>query len=206
MNATKRVAAHIAANADVTLHRVTHDYALASFDRVFMVVWRHRTTVDGARDTARAAARFRAQRGSVPPPSSRRSPERSSAARAPERFASFILVVATDGAPPPDDAARETLAQMFAAGTGEILAAAIVPQGSEMQASFVRGVATGLNLQAKLTYPLRACGAGEAFQLFAQTATAAGVDFDAERALDLYTRILVQIDSEGPVSARVPRY
>jgi len=137
---------------------VTHDYAVGVWRNVLVVDWRIRTTGDGARDV-----HFRLQR----------------LARAyPEGV--FYLAFVAEQASPPDFEARQTLANMLKAGRS-ILAGSVVFDGAGLRGAFVRGVATGLVMLARPSFPFVVCSLDDAGRLFADMASAHGTTFDAKR-------------------------
>lgn len=137
---------------------VTHDYAVGVWRNVLVVDWRHRTTGDGARDV-----QFRLQR----------------LARAHSEGVFYLAFVAEHAAPPDFDA-RQTLANMLKGGRS-ILAGAVVFDGAGLRGAFVRGVATGLVMLARPSFPFVVCPLEDAARLFADMASAHGTHLDAQR-------------------------
>jgi hypothetical protein len=137
---------------------VTHDYTVGVWRNVLVVDWRERTTGDGARDV-----HFRLQR----------------LARTHAEGVFYLAFVAEQAAPP-DFEARQTLANMLKAGRS-ILAGAVVFDGAGLRGAFVRGVATGLVMLARPSFPFVVCSVDDAGRLFADMASAHGSNFDAKR-------------------------
>jgi hypothetical protein len=136
---------------------VTHDYTVGVWRNVLVVDWRERTTGDGARDV-----HFRLQR------LARTYPD-----------GVFYLAFVSEHAAPPDFDARQTLANMLKAGRS-ILAGAVVFDGAGLRGAFVRGVATGLVMLARPSFPFVVCSLDDAGRLFADMASAHGSSFDAK--------------------------
>lgn len=136
---------------------VTHDYTVGVWRNVLVVDWRQRTTGDGARDV-----HFRLQR----------------LART-HTEGVFYLAFVSEQASPPDFEARQILATMLKTGRS-ILAGAVVFDGAGLRGAFVRGVATGLVMLARPSFPFVVCSLDDAARLFADMASAHGASFDAK--------------------------
>lgn len=113
------------------LVRATMNHALAHFDDVFVVMWRLLTTVDGARELQTECEKFASTR--------------------PEGVG--LIVVIDTHAPMPSKEAREAVAVFMKSGSGYIKACAVIFEGNALQSSVARGVATGLALLARQSYP-----------------------------------------------------
>lgn len=162
---------------------VTRDYAVGVWHNVLVVDWRERTTGDGARDV-----HFRLQR----------------LARTHTSGVLYLAFVA-EHATPPDFEARQTLANMLKSGRS-ILAGSVVFDGAGLRGAFVRGVATGLVMLARPSFPFVVCSLEEAGRLFADMSAARGASFAAERFVPdvraLRAAMLSHPESESRIIAR----
>jgi hypothetical protein len=140
---------------------VTDDYAVGIWRNVLVVDWKVRTTGDAARDV-----NFRLQR----------------LAKSHTRGVFYFAYVA-ESALPPEFEARQVLARMLRSGSEYTLGGAVVFDGAGLRGAFVRGVATGLVLLARPSFPFVVCSLPEASRMFAGMATARGLAFASDRFL-----------------------
>jgi hypothetical protein len=122
------------------------DYALASWNEIVAVVWRHETTVDAVRNMQSAVTEL---------------------ARSYPKGIGMLTVIAA-GAPLPGSAARKALADLLSTGSVYIRCSAVIMEGSGFRAATVRSVVTGLTMMSKHDFPHRICDVEGAAQLFAQ--------------------------------------
>jgi hypothetical protein len=115
------------------LVRATVNHALAHFDDLFVIVWRVATTVEGARELRTECEKFASTR--------------------PEGIG--LIVVIDTRAPMPNKDAREAVAAFLKSGSGYIKASAVIFEGNALQSSAARGVATGMALLARQSFPQR---------------------------------------------------
>jgi hypothetical protein len=134
-------------------HLVTRqpDYVLASWHRIFCVIWRRETTEDAARHLRDACAEF--------------------AKKHPRGIG--LLTVVESGASSPPLPARRAIASFLAEGSAYIRCSAVVVEGSGFRMAAARSIVTGLTLLARQRYPHRVCDLREAGQMFAELLTAA---------------------------------
>ncbi len=126
----------------------TADFALAHFHAIFVVIWRMRTTEDGAYVVRTECERF--------------------AQTQPDGIALITIVEA--GTPMPPAPARDAIAQFLRSGSSYIKASAVLFEGNSFRASAVRSVATGLTLLAKQAFPHKFfVDSGEANAFISQT-------------------------------------
>jgi len=130
------------------LVKATPDFALAHFHAVFVVIWRMRTTEDGAHLVRTECERFAQTR--------------------PDGIGLITIVEA--GTPMPPAPARDAIAQFLRSGSSYIKASAVLFEGNSFRASAVRSVATGLTLIAKQAFPHKFfVDAGQANAFISQT-------------------------------------
>jgi hypothetical protein len=122
----------------------TQDYALASWQQIFAVIWRRDTTVEGGEHLRSACTAF---------------------ARTQPRGIGLLTVVES-GAPLPPGPARRAIADFLAEGSAFIKCSAVVFEGSGFRAAAVRSVVTGLTLMARQAYPHRVCDIEDAIEMF----------------------------------------
>ncbi len=142
-----------------SIELVTQDYAVGIWRNVLVVDWKERTTGEAARDV-----NFRLQR----------------LAKTHPRGVCYLAFVA-EKALPPEFEARQVLAQMLKLGGEYTVAGAVVFDGAGLRGAFVRGVATGLAMLARPSFPFVVCSLPDAARLFADMATARGLPFATER-------------------------
>jgi len=136
---------HMAADTEAwKLIVKTPDYALASWQQVFAVIWRRDTTIEGADHLRMGCTAF---------------------ARTQPRGIGLLTIVES-GAPLPPAPARRTIADFLAGGSEFIKCSAVVFEGSGFRAAAVRSVVTGLTLMAKQAYPHRVCDLDDAIDMF----------------------------------------
>lgn len=129
---------------DFELYMVDEDQALASYNRVFMVVWRKRTTLKGTINLQRYCHEFgRSMRNGI-----------------------GLLTVIEQGASSPDSDARKAVAEFLKQGSDYIKVSAVVVEGSGFRASAVRGVVTGLTMLARQAFPHRVVAIEEAASMY----------------------------------------
>src|SRR5688572_27233637 len=116
--------------------KVTRDFALASFRDCFMVIWRHETTLDGARALRRGCFGFAETR--------------------PRGIA--LLTIVEEEAPMPPSDARAEIATFLRDGSDRIKASGVVFEGSGFRAAAVRSVVVGLTMLARQKYPHKVFG------------------------------------------------
>jgi hypothetical protein len=139
------------------------DYALASWQQIFAVIWRRETTASGAEDLRTKCGEF---------------------ARANPRGIGLLTIVET-GAPLPSSAERKSIADFLAGGSSFIRCSAVIFEGSGFRAAAVRSVVTGLTLMARQAYPHKICDIEEAIRMFCEilpTATGRAVSPAAMRS------------------------
>jgi hypothetical protein len=107
------------------------DYCLASWKQVFIVIWRHDTTMEGVRDLDRQLIAHEAS--------------------CPQGCA--LLTIIEQGAPMPSSDVRTALARFMTAGARVIKSSAVAFEGAGFRAAAVRGVVTGLTMLARQPYP-----------------------------------------------------
>lgn len=111
--------------------RLERDYCLASWGRVFIVIWRHDTTMEGVRELDRQLASY--------------------APSAPGGCG--LLTIIEQGAPMPSSEVRTALARFMTDGARVIRSSAVAFEGAGFRAAAVRGVVTGLTMLARQPYP-----------------------------------------------------
>ncbi len=107
------------------------DYCLAVWEQVFIVIWRHDTTMDGVR----ALERQHTEHGQAHP------------------GGGGLLTIIEQGAPMPSSEVRTALAKFMTAGARFIRSSAVAFEGAGFRAAAVRGVVTGLTMLARQPYP-----------------------------------------------------
>jgi len=122
------------------------DYALACWNEIAAVVWRHETTVDAVRCLQSAVADL---------------------SQAHPKGIGMLTVVA-ERAPLPSSAARKALADLLSESSAFIRCSAVIMEGSGFRAAAVRSVVTGLTMMSKHNFPHRICDVEGAAQLYAQ--------------------------------------
>lgn len=158
------------------LHQLTTNFAACSWQNVFVIVWRLKTRADDAREIQRHLENFSRQHS--------------------KGF--FLLTVVQNGAPPPNVEARQAIADYLKAGAERIVAGAVVTAGGLLRVSFVRGVATGLVLLARQSFPFRVCSLDKALELFDEHGQERGISFQPKEFREVLQRLLGRIDEEEP--------
>ena len=140
-----------------------HDYALASWNEIVAVVWRHETTVEAVRQLDEAVAEL---------------------ARSHPKGIGMLTVVA-EGAPLPPSAARKAIADLLTASTAFIRCSVVIMEGTGFRAAAVRSVVTGLTMLAKHDFPHQICDVEGAVRMYTDVlprATGRALDPNAVRA------------------------
>lgn len=140
---------------------ITSDYAVGTWRNVLVVDWRESTTGPGARD-----AHLRLQRLANT-----------------YRSGVFYLALVSEHASPPDSEARQALADMLRSASAYVIASSVVFDGAGLRGAFVRGVATGLTMLARPSFPFVVTSLDGAAKLFAETSAARGATFARDRFL-----------------------
>jgi hypothetical protein len=109
-----------------------YDFAVGKHGPVFIVAWRHETTVEGMK---RVASLF-------------------SSCRFLPQSAGLFTIIDPD-APLPNNEARDAGAQFMRASSAEIAVSAVVFEGAGFRNAAVRAVVTGLTLLARQPFPHR---------------------------------------------------
>lgn len=122
-----------------------HDYALASWNEVAALVWRHDTTLEGIQNSNMLVAEV--------------------ARRHPKGIALLTLISAV--APMPSSEARKALADLMSTNRF-IRCSAIIMEGTGFRAAAVRSVVTGLTLLSRHEFPHRICDVEGAVKMFAE--------------------------------------
>jgi hypothetical protein len=121
----------------------THDYALASWNEIVAVVWRHQTTLEGIESSKALVAEV--------------------AYRYPRGIA--MLTIVSDVAPMPSSEARQAMAHLMATSPF-IRCSALIMEGTGFRAAAVRSVVTGLTLLARHEFPHRVCEVEAAVRMY----------------------------------------
>jgi N-acetylglucosamine kinase-like BadF-type ATPase len=165
MEPVETVASRPAAGAPVVLGSST-DHLFAGWGALFMVVWRHETTLAAVAELAPLVTQFAAQH---------------------PRFA--LLVIVEESASLPSSTVRERIAASLQRVAPYIGASAVVHEGSGFRAAAVRAVLAGLGLIVRPPYPhqifARVDAAGRWLAAAQRGMDAAGI-CDAVRALRAY--------------------
>lgn len=127
------------------------DYVLASWQQIFVVVWRHDTTLQGVEALHRECRQFAAEHAR----------------------GIGLLTIVSEKAPMPASAARHAVADFLAQGSTYIKCSAVLMEGTGFRAAAVRSVVTGLTMLAKQAYPHRVCSLPDAVTLLSRTLPAA---------------------------------
>lgn len=164
--------AHLRRKQDVSMPPLTEswrtvaispDYALATWQQIFAVIWRHETTMEGAAHLRAACTAFAKDNPS----------------------GIGLLTIVEAGAPLPGGPARKEIASFLADASSFIKCSAVIFEGSGFRAASVRSVVTGLTLVARQAYPHKVCDLDEAARMFAEIlprATGRTVSADAMRS------------------------
>ncbi|HET9953731.1 MAG TPA: hypothetical protein VFQ61_04490 [Polyangiaceae bacterium] len=122
------------------------DYALATWQQVFAVIWRRETTLEGAGHLRSACTAF--------------------AQHHPKGIG--LLTIVESGAPLPVSAVRKEIAAFLGDASSFIKCSAVIFEGSGFRAASVRSVVTGLTLLARQAYPHKVCDLDEAARMFSE--------------------------------------
>jgi hypothetical protein len=109
-----------------------HDYCIATWGPVYIVIFRHETTMEGVRAVEQRLQEFHRLTS----------------------HGAFITIVEAN-APLPEAHVRDALASLLKKMASFIRSSAVVHEGSGFRAAAVRGVVTGLTLLARQPYPHR---------------------------------------------------
>jgi hypothetical protein len=119
--------------ATVEVFHCDRDVAVGAAKDVFIVMWRDRTTIDGATAVSQALHEFCQCR---------------------LRELAVVTIVEA-AAKMPDPGTRQPLAQLLRSASNHVLISTLVFEGDGFLAASVRGVAVGLSLLARQPYPHR---------------------------------------------------
>jgi hypothetical protein len=128
------------------------DHVLASWQRIFAVVWRQRTTLVGTENLRRECRKFAAKHADG---------------------IGLLTVVAAE-APMPASPVRQAVAEFLAEGGAYIKCSSVLMEGTGFRAAAVRSVVTGLTMLARQCYPHRVCSVPDAAAMLSQTLSASG--------------------------------
>lgn len=168
-------------HSDPDVIKVDPDFALASWNDVFMVIWRVNTTVEGARALRRECLGFAAKR--------------------PEGIA--LLTIVEEGAPMPAPESREVIARFLGDASESIRASAVIFEGDGFRAAAVRSVVIGLTMLARQKYPHKVFAAVEdgATWLERELREYFGGSFTADGLCNATTRVRAALTTEGASAA-----
>jgi hypothetical protein len=121
------------------------DYALATWQQIFAVIWRKETTLHGAIHLRSACTEF--------------------ASRNPRGIG--LLTIIEPNAPLPPSEIRKSIADFLQEGSSFIKCSTVIFEGTGFRAAAVRSVVTGLTLMAHQAFPHRVCHLVEASQMYA---------------------------------------
>jgi hypothetical protein len=121
----------------------THDYALASWNEIVAVVWRHETTLEGVKGLESIVATI--------------------AQSHPKGIGMLTIVSAV--APMPSSAARKAIADLLSASPF-VRCSAVIMEGMGFRAAAVRSVVTGLTMLSKHEFPHRICDVEDAVKMY----------------------------------------
>jgi len=107
------------------------DYCLATWHEIFILIWRHETTLDGLRALDHAL----------------RDHERTYPGGC------GLLTIIEQGAPMPSSDVRTAMARFMTEAARIIKSSAVTFEGAGFRAAAVRGVVTGLTMLARQPYP-----------------------------------------------------
>lgn len=130
---------------------LSHDYALASWQQIFAVIWRRETTMQGASHLRAGCTEF--------------------AMHHPRGIGLLTIVEAR--APMPPSEPRNEIASFLHDASSFIKCSAVVYEGTGFRAAAVRSVVTGLTMMARQAYPHRVCDLVEASRMYAEILPAA---------------------------------
>jgi len=129
-----------------TVDAKTHDYAVAWWNELVAVVWRHETTLQGVRDLKSAVSAL--------------------ARRHPNGIA--MLTIVSESAPMPSSAARKAIAELLSESSAIIRCSAVVMEGAGFRAAAVRSVVTGLTMLARHEFPHSICDVEAAAKMYSE--------------------------------------
>jgi len=121
----------------------THDYALATWNEIAALVWRHDTTLEGIQNSNTLVADVARQH--------------------PKGIA--LLTLISEVAPMPSSEARKTLAELMSSNRF-IRCSAVIMEGTGFRAAAVRSVVTGLTLLSRHEFPHRICDVEGAVKMY----------------------------------------
>lgn len=110
---------------------LTHDYCLATWHQIYIVIWRHETTMTGVHELDRRLIELEPGWGS----------------------GCGLLTIIEQGAPMPSSEVRTALARFMTVAARVIKSSAVAFEGAGFRAAAVRGVVTGLTMLARQPYP-----------------------------------------------------
>ena len=154
------------AETSPTLWRVVsknRDYALATWNEIVAVVWRHETTVEAVRQLDAAVAEL---------------------ARSHPKGIGMLTIVA-EGAPLPPSPARKAIAELLTARTAFIRCSVVIMEGTGFRAAAVRSVVTSLTMLSKHDFPHEICDVEGAVRMYTDVlprATGRALDPNTVRA------------------------
>jgi hypothetical protein len=114
----------------------TKDYLLATWQHVFLALFRGETSVDAVRDAQRVFDQHMTA-----------NPE-----------GVLLLTIVEQGAPMPEASARNEIGKLLRSGAGRTKKSAVVYEGDGFRAAAVRSVVTGLAVFSKPPYPHKIFG------------------------------------------------
>jgi hypothetical protein len=107
------------------------DYAMATYRDVFVIIWRHLTTIETCRLFRRELVDFGKKRSK----------------------GIALLTIVEERAPMPPTECRQSIAETLRDASDHILASAVVFEGEGFRAAAVRSVVAGLNMLARQKFP-----------------------------------------------------
>ncbi|MDD9965437.1 MAG: hypothetical protein OXR73_04375 [Myxococcales bacterium] len=164
----------------VNLLTSTEDHASGTYENFLIVIWRHSTPVQEARQLCENLAALARERGSEV----------------------HLISIVEDTARPPNAAARRALAAVLADNAKVVKSSSVIQEGNGFRASMVRSIVTGLAMLARPPFP------HHVFPLvndaLAYHAEHAGIDYDSNLVLQLRQAIadLRQVLDDYPRASR----
>ena len=128
------------------------DYVLATWQQIFVVVWRRDTTLEAVAALHRECREFATK----------------------HPLGIGLLTIVSEKAPMPPSPARHAVADFLAQGSAYIKCSAVLMEGTGFRAAAVRSVVTGLTMLAKQAYPHRVCSLPDAVAMLSHTLTRVG--------------------------------
>jgi hypothetical protein len=153
------------------------DHTIATYRNVLVVIWHDRTTLEGVA----AARRYSEELGKTHPEGV------------------LYLVIVEAQAIVPNSKARIALTKLMNESQ-HCIACGVTLDGDGFRNAVVRGVATGLALVARQTFPFRVCSLDGACQLFAEAAIEAGTKVDSVGLPSVIARLRETIASSHQAS------